>query len=63
MIKVRNILIYSTIILYVIINILFCININRTIKRIEDLELKINKVDTENKLYYQDIIELIEYKK
>ena len=61
MIKVRNILINIVVILYITIMLLMTILFSKTIHRIERLEQKVNKLEIQSKMYYEDLLQLFEY--
>ena len=58
--KLRNILIYINIFLFLTINVLFCIHIIKIENENKEIREEIKQIKIDNKIKYEDILSIIE---
>lgn len=58
--KLRNILIYINIFLFLTINVLFCIHIIKIENENKEIKEELNKIKLDIKIKYEDILSIIE---
>lgn len=60
--KIEKILLYTILVMFLVITILLTNKLIKIYERYDKLEERINNVAISNRLYYEDILELIERK-